>query len=78
MLHPSAEKLKTGSAKGGPREYTHTRMGVHKDRGFKEGGDVIRPTLSVVSSINWDVVYLIEKIKKRVTKKYLQKQQLNK
>jgi hypothetical protein len=34
-------------------------MGVHKD--LKKGGDVIRPTLSVVSSINWDVVYLIEK-----------------
>jgi hypothetical protein len=59
VLHPSAEKLKTGSAKGGPSEYTHTHMGVHKD--LKKGGDVIRPTLSVVSSINWDVVYLIEK-----------------
>jgi hypothetical protein len=53
VLHPSAEKLNPpgGIGKGGPREYTHTHMGVHEDRkDLKKMGkkrSVTRPTSAV-------------------------------
>jgi hypothetical protein len=42
---PSAEKLNTPSRirkKGGPREYTHTHMGVHKDIGYLKRGEFLQ------------------------------------
>jgi hypothetical protein len=47
VLHPSAEKLNPpgGVGEGGPREYTHTHMGIHDDISRKgKKRSVTRPT----------------------------------
>jgi hypothetical protein len=69
----SVDYTRRDRKKGGPREYTHTHMGVHEDRGdLKKMGkkrDVTRPS-SVVSSIKRDAVCLNRKFKKCVTKNF--------
>ncbi len=76
MLHPQrSDQLSTpgGIGKRGPREYTHTHMDVHEDRGdLKKRGkkrQVTRPS-SVVSPIKRDAVCLNRKFKKWVTKNF--------
>jgi hypothetical protein len=48
----------TGSAKGAPREYPHTRMGVHKDRGNLKKGQELDRHRYIVSPNKLDTVYL--------------------
>jgi hypothetical protein len=72
VLLPSTEKLKTPgrSAKGRPREYTHTHMGIHVDiEGKRKKRSVTRQTSWVVSpSIKRDVLLILIKNQKWVTK----------
>jgi hypothetical protein len=51
---PAAEKLEStrrDRKKGGPREYTHTHMGVHEDI-LKKGGEEIRNSAGIGSFSN--------------------------
>jgi hypothetical protein len=51
----------TGSAKGDPREYLHTRMGVHEDRKDLKKGEELGRHRYIVSPNKRDAVYLNKK-----------------